>query len=148
MPKKAHKGPSFICVLATQEGVIGTQKTEIGHGALQINHRRASAIFLERPSTLFILVCLLSGGASPIFDLTPIYQNRAPNASGTRNSRTIMVVTARSVAVIGAGPSGAIATEALVKEQAFDRIRVFERKAVIGGAWYVEHLVNEGTWSV
>ncbi|KAL7627336.1 hypothetical protein AAE478_001528 [Parahypoxylon ruwenzoriense] len=43
----------------------------------------------------------------------------------------------RRVAVIGAGPAGAIATDALVKEQAFDDIRVFERHAVAGGTWYV-----------
>jgi cation diffusion facilitator CzcD-associated flavoprotein CzcO len=46
-----------------------------------------------------------------------------------------MVVRARSVAVIGGGPAGAIATDALAKEQAFDRIRVFERRTVTGGAW-------------
>ncbi|KAL5343252.1 putative dimethylaniline monooxygenase [Aspergillus crustosus] len=39
------------------------------------------------------------------------------------------------VAVIGAGPSGAIATDALVKEQAFETIRVFERQDVAGGTW-------------
>lgn len=41
----------------------------------------------------------------------------------------------RRVAVIGAGPSGAIATDALVKEQAFDTVRVFDRRAVPGGTW-------------
>ncbi|KAF4455771.1 hypothetical protein F53441_1970 [Fusarium austroafricanum] len=41
----------------------------------------------------------------------------------------------RRVAVIGAGPAGAIATDALVKEGTFDTIRVFERKAGVGGAW-------------
>lgn len=43
----------------------------------------------------------------------------------------------RRVAVIGAGPAGAIATDALVKEQAFDVVRVFERKTVPGGTWSV-----------
>lgn len=42
---------------------------------------------------------------------------------------------ARRVAVIGAGPAGAIVTDALAKEQAFDTIRVFERKNVAGGTW-------------
>lgn len=52
-----------------------------------------------------------------------------------------MAVKARRVAVIGAGPSGAIATDALVKEQAFDTIRVFDRRAGIGGTWvYTPHL--------
>ncbi|EED23467.1 dimethylaniline monooxygenase, putative [Talaromyces stipitatus ATCC 10500] len=41
----------------------------------------------------------------------------------------------RRVAVIGAGPGGAIATDALVKEQAFDTIRVFERQNIAGGTW-------------
>lgn len=47
----------------------------------------------------------------------------------------VMPITAKSVAVIGAGPSGAIATNSLVKEQAFETIRVFDRSSVIGGAW-------------
>jgi cation diffusion facilitator CzcD-associated flavoprotein CzcO len=46
-----------------------------------------------------------------------------------------MPIKAKSVAVIGAGPSGAITTDALVKEQAFDRIRVFDRRTEIGGTW-------------
>ncbi|KAI8245919.1 Thiol-specific monooxygenase [Colletotrichum sp. SAR 10_96] len=41
----------------------------------------------------------------------------------------------RRVAVIGAGPAGAIATDALVKEQAFDVVRVFERRDLAGGTW-------------
>ncbi|KAF2095767.1 thiol-specific monooxygenase [Rhizodiscina lignyota] len=52
-----------------------------------------------------------------------------------------MPIKAKRVAVIGAGPSGAIATDALVKEQAFQTIRVFERRPVIGGSWvYTPHL--------
>ncbi len=39
------------------------------------------------------------------------------------------------VAVIGAGPAGAIAVDALVKEQAFEVVRVFERKQIAGGTW-------------
>ncbi|TDZ41130.1 Thiol-specific monooxygenase [Colletotrichum trifolii] len=46
-----------------------------------------------------------------------------------------MAPKARRVAVIGAGPSGAIATDALVKEQAFDTIRVFDRRNIAGGTW-------------
>ncbi|KAF6819178.1 hypothetical protein CPLU01_13121 [Colletotrichum plurivorum] len=41
----------------------------------------------------------------------------------------------RRVAVIGAGPAGAIATDALVKEQAFDTVRVFDRRHRAGGTW-------------
>ncbi|KAI0011192.1 FAD/NAD(P)-binding domain-containing protein [Xylariaceae sp. FL0662B] len=52
-----------------------------------------------------------------------------------------MPVKARRVAVIGAGPAGAIATDALVKEQAFETIRVFDRRPGIGGTWiYTPHL--------
>jgi NADPH-dependent 2,4-dienoyl-CoA reductase/sulfur reductase-like enzyme len=46
-----------------------------------------------------------------------------------------MPIKAKSVAVIGAGPAGAIATDALVKEQAFDTIRVFDRRPIVGGTW-------------
>ncbi|KAJ5594205.1 uncharacterized protein N7459_000413 [Penicillium hispanicum] len=41
----------------------------------------------------------------------------------------------KSVAVIGAGPSGAIAVDALVQEKTFDVIRVFERQERAGGCW-------------
>lgn len=46
-----------------------------------------------------------------------------------------MCAIRRRVAIIGAGPAGAIATDALVKEQAFDVIRVFDRQRAIGGTW-------------
>lgn len=41
----------------------------------------------------------------------------------------------KSVAVIGAGASGAIALDSLVREQAFDTIKVFERRERAGGVW-------------
>ncbi|KAH9883297.1 hypothetical protein F4778DRAFT_694406 [Xylariomycetidae sp. FL2044] len=41
----------------------------------------------------------------------------------------------RRVAVIGAGPAGAITIDALAQEQAFDLIRVFERREGPGGCW-------------
>lgn len=41
------------------------------------------------------------------------------------------------VAVIGAGPSGAIALDSLVREKAFDVVKVFERREKAGGVWYV-----------
>jgi cation diffusion facilitator CzcD-associated flavoprotein CzcO len=43
----------------------------------------------------------------------------------------------KRVAVIGAGPAGAIAVDALAQEGAFDVIRVFERREKVGGCWYV-----------
>ncbi len=42
----------------------------------------------------------------------------------------------KSVAIIGAGPAGAIAIDALAQEQEFDTIRVFERREKAGGCWY------------
>ncbi len=52
-----------------------------------------------------------------------------------------MAVKARRVAVIGAGPGGAVAVDALVKEQVFETVRVFDRRAAIGGTWnYTPHL--------
>ena len=41
----------------------------------------------------------------------------------------------KRVAVIGAGPSGGMAVDALAKEHTFDVIRVFERKEKAGGTW-------------
>ncbi|CAH0002490.1 unnamed protein product [Clonostachys byssicola] len=48
----------------------------------------------------------------------------------------------RRVAVIGAGPSGAAAAEALKQAQAFDVIRVFERRGEVGGAWNFDPAPN------
>ncbi|KAF7717034.1 Flavin-containing monooxygenase [Penicillium ucsense] len=41
----------------------------------------------------------------------------------------------KSVAVIGAGPAGAIAVDALMQERAFEKVRVFERQEKAGGCW-------------
>lgn len=49
----------------------------------------------------------------------------------TRNGMTPV----KRVAVIGAGPSGAITLDALAKEKYFDHIRVFERREGPGGCW-------------
>lgn len=49
-------------------------------------------------------------------------------------------VPVRRVAVIGAGPAGAIAIDALAQEKAFDIIRVFERRERAGGCWYVNNI--------
>lgn len=43
----------------------------------------------------------------------------------------------KRVAVIGAGPAGAIAVDALAQEKTFDLIRVFERRERAGGCWSV-----------
>ncbi|KAF4983282.1 hypothetical protein FZEAL_1267 [Fusarium zealandicum] len=48
------------------------------------------------------------------------------------------MTTIKKVAVIGAGPSGAAAAEALGRTQAFDMIKVFERRAEVGGAWNLD----------
>lgn len=47
----------------------------------------------------------------------------------------------KSVAVIGAGPAGAIAVDALMQENAFDVIRVFERQEKAGGCWYAHSVL-------
>lgn len=41
----------------------------------------------------------------------------------------------KRVAVIGAGPAGVIAIDALAQEKTFDLIRVFERREGVGGCW-------------
>ncbi|KXH60356.1 dimethylaniline monooxygenase [Colletotrichum salicis] len=45
---------------------------------------------------------------------------------------------AKRAAVIGLGPAGVITIKALAKEQAFDIIRVFERREAPGGCWLGE----------
>lgn len=47
------------------------------------------------------------------------------------------MVAVKRVAVIGAGPSGAITIDALIRENVFDVIKVFERQKGPGGCWYV-----------
>ncbi|KAH6625843.1 putative dimethylaniline monooxygenase [Boeremia exigua] len=46
----------------------------------------------------------------------------------------------RTVAVIGAGPSGLSAVKALDEEKAFDTIRVFERRDRVGGTWLYDEI--------
>lgn len=41
----------------------------------------------------------------------------------------------KRVAVIGLGPAGAITLDALIKEECFDVVRVFERREGVGGCW-------------
>jgi len=57
-------------------------------------------------------------------------------------------VHVKRVTVIGAGPAGAIAVDALAQEKAFGIIRVFERREAPGGCWYVlislSKLVRDG----
>jgi len=45
----------------------------------------------------------------------------------------------KRVAVVGAGPAGAAALDALIREQAFDVVKVFERREKAGGVWCVEN---------
>ncbi|TDZ53825.1 Thiol-specific monooxygenase [Colletotrichum trifolii] len=49
------------------------------------------------------------------------------------------MVGLKRVAVIGAGPAGAITIDALAQERAFDVIRVFERREAPGGCWLGEN---------
>jgi cation diffusion facilitator CzcD-associated flavoprotein CzcO len=49
----------------------------------------------------------------------------------------------KSIAIIGAGPAGVIAVDALVQEQIFDIVKVFERREKAGGCWYVSTQIYE-----
>jgi cation diffusion facilitator CzcD-associated flavoprotein CzcO len=42
---------------------------------------------------------------------------------------------ARSIAIVGAGPSGVIAAKYLKAEKAFDKIVLFEQRSKSGGIW-------------
>ena len=45
----------------------------------------------------------------------------------------------KRVAVIGAGPAGAITIDALAQERTFDLIRVFEKRECIASAMSLKH---------
>lgn len=49
----------------------------------------------------------------------------------------------KRVAVIGAGPSGLSALRALADEKVFDTVRLFERREMVGGIWYVHLQIEE-----
>lgn len=68
--------------------------------------------------------------------LTADSDSRTSRYSSSRDPEPTM--PAKRVALIGLGPGGAITLDALVKEKAFDVIRVFERKDAPGGCWYVD----------
>lgn len=45
-------------------------------------------------------------------------------------------MTAKSIAIIGAGPSGIVAAETLRKNKFnYDKVRVFEKRDSVGGVW-------------
>jgi cation diffusion facilitator CzcD-associated flavoprotein CzcO len=46
-----------------------------------------------------------------------------------------MASSVKKIAVIGAGPAGVIAVDALAQEKSFQTIRVFERREDSGGCW-------------
>ena len=48
-----------------------------------------------------------------------------------------MAPTIARIAIVGAGPAGAITVDALTSEKKFDTIRVFERREKAGGIWFV-----------
>ncbi|KAK9357263.1 hypothetical protein V1504DRAFT_436905 [Lipomyces starkeyi] len=53
----------------------------------------------------------------------------------------------KSVAIIGAGPAGAIAVDAFAQEKAFDVIKVFERQEKAGGCWVSRDNEPEIIWN-
>lgn len=59
----------------------------------------------------------------------------SPTVSSPSDTPTKANMVVKRVAVIGAGPAGAIAIDALAQEKAFDVIRVFERREAAGGCW-------------
>ncbi|KAI1370374.1 hypothetical protein F4677DRAFT_364744 [Hypoxylon crocopeplum] len=58
------------------------------------------------------------------------------------------MVGVKRVAVIGTGPAGAIAIDALGQEKAFDLIRVFERREAPGGCWIGESTTPQQDWNL
>ncbi|KAF2731870.1 FAD/NAD(P)-binding domain-containing protein [Polyplosphaeria fusca] len=58
-------------------------------------------------------------------------------------------IRARTVAIIGAGPSGLVAAKYLRAEKAFDEVVIFEQRASSGGIWnYTPHHTNEDLFHI
>ncbi|ODQ82211.1 hypothetical protein BABINDRAFT_158856 [Babjeviella inositovora NRRL Y-12698] len=55
--------------------------------------------------------------------------------SEVRKSVEKVLTSAQRIAVIGAGPCGAVVTKALLAENCFSHIQVFEQRATFGGLW-------------
>ncbi|KAF7568112.1 TrkA, flavoprotein involved in K+ transport [Pyrenophora tritici-repentis] len=65
----------------------------------------------------------------------------------TENER--ISIRARTVAVVGAGPSGVIAAKYLRAEKAFDKIDLFEQRSQAGGIWtYTGDQRDENLFSI
>lgn len=65
----------------------------------------------------------------------PRFGGRHPSNLTIVAVKNMSLSSVRRVAVIGAGPAGAIAVDALAQEKTFDLIRVFERREGPGGCW-------------
>lgn len=64
-------------------------------------------------------------------------------------ARHAITLQARSIAIVGAGPSGLIAAKYLRAEKAFDRIVVFEQRSRSGGIWtYTPDQRNEALFTI
>ncbi|CAI6308091.1 unnamed protein product [Periconia digitata] len=56
---------------------------------------------------------------------------------------------AKSIAIVGAGPSAVAAAKYLLAEKAFDRIEIFEQRGKAGGIWnYTNHQRNESLFRI
>ncbi|KAF4986605.1 hypothetical protein FDECE_15864 [Fusarium decemcellulare] len=54
----------------------------------------------------------------------------------------------RSIAIIGAGPSGLAAAKYLLAEKKFSKVHIFEQRATAGGVWNYTPLARESGFSV
>ena len=80
-----------------------------------------------------LLLGLISSTRCPILGLlNQKHSVMVPDQEQEQGARAI-----KSVAVIGCGPAGAISIDALMKEDVFDIIKVFERREKPGGCWFV-----------
>lgn len=57
------------------------------------------------------------------------------NLHRTFMTQSVVQSPIKSVAIIGSGPSGAGAAKAFIKENAFDNIKIFEKRSQFGGLW-------------
>jgi thioredoxin reductase len=65
------------------------------------------------------------------------------------SSETLTPIKAKTIAIIGAGPSGVIAAKHLLAQSTFSKIVLFEQRSTPGGAWnYTPSLTTEDLFTI
>lgn len=117
---------------AARSRVGGVQRTNVSFFADDLTFEVVLYLSLSSRFLFFVagfIICLFRRSHSLGKKGLP----KTPNKMSRIQQQTKKPI--KRVAVIGAGPAGAIAIDALAQERTFDLIRVFERREGPGGCW-------------